>query len=107
MWTSRVSSTLAHELSHYLLATVHAPIPGGNDLNELATEFTVAYCGFGVFGANAAFTFEQHQDNFGQGWSSSRSGYFSERTWAFTIASSARSRAWIRPSTISRTAPAT
>ena len=82
----KLIATLAHELSHYLLATVHAPIPGGNDLNELATELTVAYCGFGVFGANAAFTFEQHQDTFGQGWSSSRSGYFSERTWAFAIA---------------------
>jgi hypothetical protein len=79
-------ATLAHELSHYILATVHAPIPGGNDLNELATELTVAYAGFGVLAANAAFRFEQHQDTFGQGWSASRSGYFSERTWAFAIA---------------------
>jgi hypothetical protein len=79
-------ATLAHELSHYLLAKVRTPIPGGNDLHELATELTVAYAGFGVFSANAAFTFEQHQDNFGQGWSSRTSGYFSERTWAFAIA---------------------
>lgn len=82
----RLIATLAHELSHYLLATVRAPLPGGNELHELATELTVAYAGFGVFSANAAFTFEQHQDNFGQGWSAQTSGYFSERTWAFAIA---------------------
>ena len=79
-------ATLAHELSHYLLATIKTPIPGGNDLHELATELTVAYAGFGVFGANAAFRFEQHQDVFGQGWSAQSSGYFSEAMWAFAIA---------------------
>jgi hypothetical protein len=79
-------ATFAHELSHYLLATIMKPIPGGNDLHELTTELTVAYTGFGIFGANAAFRFEQHQDSFGQGWSASRSGYFSEPTWAFALA---------------------
>jgi hypothetical protein len=79
-------ATLSHELSHYLLATIRKPVPGGNQLHELATELTVAYAGFGVFGANAAFSFRQHQDPFGQGWSASRSGYFSERTWAFALA---------------------
>jgi hypothetical protein len=79
-------ATLSHELSHYLLASIRKPIPGGNELHELATELTVAYCGFGIFGANAAFRFQQHQDPFGQGWSASRSGYFSERTWAFALA---------------------
>jgi hypothetical protein len=82
----RLIATLAHELSHYLLATVRAPLPGGNELHELATELTVAYAGFAVFSANTAFAFEQHQDNFGQGWSAKTSGYFSERTWAFAIA---------------------
>jgi hypothetical protein len=79
-------ATLAHELSHYLLASIRKPIPGGNQLHELATELTVAFTGFGVFGANAAFKFEQHQDPFGQGWSSGRNGYFSEPTWAFALA---------------------
>jgi hypothetical protein len=79
-------ATLAHELAHYLLATIRKPIPGGNELHELATELTVAFAGFGVFGANAAFSFQQHQDAFGQGWSSGRSGYFSEPTWSFALA---------------------
>lgn len=82
----RLIATLSHELSHYLLATIRKPVPGGQELHELATELTVAYAGFGVFGANRAFTFEQHQDPFGQGWSTQRSGYFSERTWAFALA---------------------
>jgi len=79
-------ATLAHELAHYRLALIRQPIPGGNELHELATELTVAFSGFGVFGANAAFAFEQHQDAWGQGWSAQRSGYFSERTWAFALA---------------------
>lgn len=79
-------ATLAHELAHYLLSSVRKPIPGGNDLHELATELTVAFCGFGVFAANSAFHFEQHQDVYGQGWRTGRHGYFSEPTWAFAIA---------------------
>jgi hypothetical protein len=82
----RLIATLSHELAHYLLASVRKPIPGGNDLRELATELTAAYCGFGLFGANDAFNFQQHQDAFGQGWSTGRRGYFSESTWAFAIA---------------------
>jgi hypothetical protein len=82
----RLIATLSHELAHYLIASIRKPIPGGNDLHELATELTAAYCGFGVFRANAAFTFEQHQDPFSQGWRSGRAGYFSEPTWAFALA---------------------
>jgi hypothetical protein len=79
-------ATLAHELAHYLLATAKSHAPGGRELHELTTELTTAYVGFGVFRANTAFDFGQHQDAFGQGWSARRSGYFSERTWAFAIA---------------------
>jgi len=79
-------ATFSHELAHYLLGSIRGAIPGGNELHELATELTVAHAGFGVFGANKAFHFEQQQDAFAQGWRSSRSGYFSERTWAFALA---------------------
>lgn len=51
----KLIATLAHELSHYLLARIRKPIPGGNQLHELATELTVAFTGFGIFGANSAF----------------------------------------------------
>src|SRR5262249_501665 len=79
-------STLAHELAHYLLASIREPSPGGADAHELDTELAVAYVGFGLFAANQAFSFGQHQDPFGQGWSSRRMGYLSERTWAFALA---------------------
>jgi len=82
----KLIATLAHELAHYRLLSARDSLPGGEDLHELTTELTVAYSGFGVFGANHAFSFEQHQDTFSQGWSTSRNGYFSERTWAFAIA---------------------
>lgn len=78
--------TLAHELAHYLVATVEEPWPGGEEAHELITELAVAYAGFGVFAANAAMDFSQHGDAFSQGWRVSRSGYFSERTWAFSLA---------------------
>ncbi len=79
-------ATLSHELSHYLLATIRKPIPGGQELHELATELTVAYAGFAVFAANHAFSFGQFGGVYSQGWSSQRNGYFSERTWAFALA---------------------
>jgi hypothetical protein len=79
-------ATFAHELAHYLLAGVKEEPPGGWDLHELATDLTVAYCGFGVFGANSAFEFERYQTSSGHGWKSRRSGYLSERTWALALA---------------------
>ena len=79
-------ATFAHELAHYHMATIHAGVPGGNELHELATDLTVAYCGFGVF-MDTAFEFEQHQSGGqGHGWSSRRPGYLSREAWAFAIA---------------------
>jgi hypothetical protein len=81
-------ATLAHELAHYMVAhaLMKGPPPGGLDAHELTTELCVAYSGFAVFGANAAFEFGQFQDGALQGWSSQRRGYFSERSWAFGLA---------------------
>ena len=56
------------------------------------TDLTVAYTGFGLFGANAAFNFSQYGDAFSQGWSTQSSGYLSPRSWAFALAVFARLR---------------
>lgn len=77
-------AVFAHELAHYLMA-------GDADLfedetHELMTDLAVVYTGFGIFGANTAFSFTQHGDAFGQGWRSSRNGYLSPRSWAFALA---------------------
>jgi len=81
-------ATLAHELSHYMIACAwtKGASPGGREAHELTTELCVAYAGFAVFGANAAFEFGQFQGGGLQGWSSQRRGYFSERSWAFALA---------------------
>ncbi len=79
-------STLVHEMAHYLAHSTLEPPPGGQELDELATELLVAYAGFGMFGANSAFGFTQHHDAFSQGWSSQRLGYFSEQGWVFALA---------------------
>lgn len=79
-------ATMAHELAHYALAYAKDGPPGGEDLLELATDLATVHMGFGLFGANAAFTFQQHTDFDRQGWSSARSGYLSEGTWCFACA---------------------
>ncbi|NEX92402.1 hypothetical protein [Caulobacter sp. 17J65-9] len=98
-------ATLAHELAHYLLATLPDGPPGGKDAEEFATDLTTVYLGFGLFGANCAFRYQQHQDFMSQGWSWSRQGYLTEREWAFALAAFFRVRdepveaakAWLRP----------
>lgn len=74
---------------HYLLHSVAEPAPGADVepmMEELATELAVAFCGFGVMAANAAFDFQQYQDFGRQGWRGGSVGYFSEDGWAFALA---------------------
>jgi hypothetical protein len=79
-------STLAHELAHYLIGHPKRMPPGGGSGLEPATDLAVAYLGFGIFGANSAFQYKQHQDFMSQGWSYSRLGYIKEREWVFALA---------------------
>lgn len=75
---TRLISTLAHELAHYLMLTSPEPPPDGWELHEHATDFLAVFMGFGVFMANSAFHFEQMSDGFRQGFQSSGSGYLTE-----------------------------
>lgn len=77
-------ATFAHEMAHYLLASESDLV--ADETHELMTDLVVAFAGLGVFGANTAFSFEQHSDAFSQGWRSRSSGYFSSRSWAFALA---------------------
>ena len=79
-------ATLAHELAHYELANIADEPPGGEDGHEPATDLLAVYLGFGIFGANSAFNFSQHQGVMSQGWSYARLGYLSEREWIFALA---------------------
>jgi hypothetical protein len=81
--------TFAHELAHYALHSFDEPAPGADQepmIEELATEMAVAFFGFGLMAANAAFEFEQFQDVGRQGWRGGAWGYFSEDGWAFALA---------------------
>jgi len=73
-----LAATFAHELCHYLLASVGDP-PGGPELMEHSTDCAAAYCGFGVLLANSARRFEQWSDGGWHGWRSSTQGYLSEQ----------------------------
>lgn len=79
-------ATLAHELAHYRLSAARGLPPGGEEMEEYATDLATIYLGFGLFGANSAFNFSQHADFMTQGWSWSRKGYLRERDWVFSLA---------------------
>jgi hypothetical protein len=79
-------STFAHELAHYLIGHPRRMPPGGGPGLEPATDLAVTYLGFGIFGANSAFRYQQHQDFMSQGWGYTRLGYIKEREWVFALA---------------------
>ena len=71
-------ATFAHELAHYLLHGQPALPPGGEALEEHATDLAAVMLGFGSFMANGARSFRQFQDFGEQGWELRSAGYLSE-----------------------------
>jgi len=84
-------ATFAHEICHSLLLNVPSPSPGGPEAEEFATDLAVAFFGFGIFGGNGSFRFEQFTDpsTGTQGWSTSGAGYLSQNEWGFALATRA------------------
>ena len=74
----QLTATFAHELSHLLGHTLGLP-PGGEELEEHATDCIAVYLGFGSFLANCSRNFSQFTEGNIQGWQSNASGYLSER----------------------------
>lgn len=81
-------ATFIHEIAHAILMGIEQEVPGGGDMEEYATDVATVFLGFGVFGANAAFEFQQFSDagTGTQGWSMRGAGYLTEAEWAFAIA---------------------
>ena len=77
-------ATFAHELAHLVIHSLGMP-PGGQALEEHATDCLAVYLGFGVFLANSARHFSQFNDGAMQGWSSQTSGYLSENALVTAI----------------------
>jgi hypothetical protein len=78
-------STLAHELCHYLLATVATEPPCGWAEHEPLTDLAAVREGFGVFLCNSAFEFGQWGDAHFTGWQSSTRGYLKESELGFSL----------------------
>lgn len=71
-------ATLVHELAHVKLMG-HAKM----DYNdEMLTDLTTVFFGFGIFNANSAFQFKKSN----QGWSWSDLGYLKIDEWAYALA---------------------
>lgn len=77
----QLTATFAHELAHLFGHSLGLP-PGGEGLEEHATDCIAVYLGFGVFLSNSARHFSQFSDGQVQGWQSSISGYLSEQALA-------------------------
>lgn len=78
-------ATLAHELGHVLLLNGNLIDAEAEDMEPL-TDLITVFLGVGVFTANAAGRFQQHQDNYTQGWSMNRQGYLSEQMYGYALA---------------------
>ena len=79
-------STLAHELCHYLLATVRNEPPATWKELEPLTDLSAVLEGFGVFLCNTAFQFSQWTSHDRQGWGYERKGYLTEAELGFSLA---------------------
>lgn len=78
-------ATFAHELAHLVIHSLGMP-PGGETLEEHATDCAAVYLGFGVFLANSARNFGQFNDGAMAGWQSETSGYLSENALVTAVA---------------------
>jgi hypothetical protein len=91
-----VVATLAHELAHVVLLGGNLVDRESQDMEPL-TDLTTVFLGLGIFTANAAAQFEQHQDGKSQGWSMQRLGYLSEEMYGYALAKFAFERGEDRP----------
>ena len=79
-------ATFAHEAAHFLLAFAQNPLPGGDDIEELLTDLTAVWLGFGTFLGNHA-RYGHHSSDAGGTWYVSGSrGYLGERSLMTALA---------------------
>lgn len=78
-------ATLAHELCHYLMATVKTEPPAGWSEHEPLTDLAAVHEGFGVFLCNSAFHFSQWSTSTHGGWRTGKRGYLNEAELGFSL----------------------
>lgn len=79
-------ATLAHELCHYLMATVKEEPPCGWPEHEPLTDLAAVHEGFGIFLCNTAFQFSQWTSSTHTGWRTGTSGYLNTAELGFALA---------------------
>lgn len=87
---------LAHEIGHIILLRPGLVRRDDPDMETL-TDLLTVFLGFGVFSANSAFYFEQHNHYDSQGWSARRLGYVPEEVYGYALARFAYERGENKP----------
>ena len=88
--------TLAHELCHALLLGEKRIDREAPDMEPL-TDLLTVFLGLGIFTANSAARFTQHDDGVKRGWSFRRLGYLSEPMFGYALAVFAMERGESKP----------
>ena len=97
-------ATLAHEIGHVKLLGEERL--ARDQYHELLTDLCTVFCGFGIFSANSARTFQQYQRGDGyHGWRYGHHGYLSQQVYGYALACWAyirneRKPAWARALTV-------
>jgi hypothetical protein len=89
-------ATLAHELCHVILLGGELMTRDEPDMEPM-TDLATVFLGMGIFTANCAARFEQHQDERKIGWSTSRLGYLPEPVFGYSLAKFAQIRGEEKP----------
>jgi hypothetical protein len=84
-------AVLAHETAHAWRDTHALPVPD-RDAEELLTDLTTVYLGFGVLTTNAAWHYRATSDGLASSWEKQRSGYLDFRVFAYLLALVAHAR---------------
>lgn len=95
-----VIAVLAHEIGHVILLRPGLVARDDPDMERL-TDLVTVFLGFGVFSANSAFYFEQHNHYDSQGWSTRRLGYLPEEVYGYSLARFAYERGEGKPRWVS------
>ncbi len=79
-------ATMARGVSHYILFSGHPERPFAEESWEHAVDLGAVLLGFGIFVANSAFEFQQHQSGPMIGWGYARQGALSQLDVSYALA---------------------
>ncbi len=93
----KLAAVCAHELCHVHLLADKRVSPTEED-HEPLTDLLTIFLGLGIFGANAAVSYQGWSDSQKYGWQVSSLGYLQKRTWGYALGVFAKLRGETNPS---------